>query len=263
MLHALIMAGGGGTRFWPRSRQSKPKQFLSLVGDRTLLQQTLDRIEALSPPEKTWVITSAAHRVECGRQLPELPPENIVGEPFGRDTAACIGLGAALIARRDPEAAMIVMPADHVIEPIQEFRRAVQAALQVVKENPQALVTIGVPPTFPATGYGYIHRGEPVGQRQGISVSRVRSFREKPTFDTAQEFLATGEYFWNSGIFLWKANTILRALEANQPTIHAAVQRISMSWYSADREEVLRAEYEGLSKISIDYAVMEKAKDVL
>jgi mannose-1-phosphate guanylyltransferase len=263
MLHALIMAGGGGTRFWPRSRQKKPKQFLTLVGDRTLLQQTLDRIEALAPAEKSWVITSAAHREECGKQLPELPKENIVGEPVGRDTAACIGLGAALIAKRDPDAAMIVMPADHVIEPVQEFRRGVQAAFALVSENPKALVTIGIRPTFPATGYGYIQRGEPLGQRQGANVFRVAAFREKPSFDVAQQMLAGGDYFWNSGIFVWKARTILQALEENQPAIYAAVQRIAMSWYSPDRDDVLRAEYEGLPKISIDYAVMEKAKEVL
>jgi mannose-1-phosphate guanylyltransferase len=263
MLHALIMAGGGGTRFWPRSRQKKPKQFLNLVGERTLLQQTLDRIDVMAPAEQSWVITSAAHRDECARQLPELPAENIVGEPCGRDTAACIGLGAALIARRDPDASMIVMPADHVIEPAQEFRRAVQAGLQLVDEHPGALVTLGIPPTFPATGYGYIHRGESIGHRQGVGVFRVRSFREKPSFDAAHQMLATGEYYWNSGIFLWKANTILRALEANQPAIYAAVQRIAMSWYTPERENVLRVEYEGLTKISIDFAVMEKAKEVL
>src|SRR6478609_1466087 len=125
MLHAMIMAGGGGTRFWPRSRQKKPKQFLTLVGDRTLLQQTLDRIEAMAGGDKAWVITSAAHAGECAHQLPSLPKDNIVGEPMGRDTAACIGLGAALIARKDPEAIICVMPADHVIEPAEEFRRAV------------------------------------------------------------------------------------------------------------------------------------------
>lgn len=263
MLHAMIMAGGGGTRFWPRSRAKKPKQFLNLVGERTLLQQTLDRIEALAPSEKSWVITSATHRDECSRQLPELPSSNIVGEPCGRDTAACIGLGAALIVKRDPDAAMIVMPADHVIEPVQEFRRAVQAGLSLVQDNPASLVTIGIPPTFPATGYGYIQRGEALSPRQGTNVFRVAAFREKPTFDVAQQMVVDGSYFWNSGIFLWKAKTILSALEVNQPAIYAAVQRIAMSWYSPERESVLRAEYEGLPKISIDYAVMEKAKNVL
>src|SRR4051794_30098673 len=152
MLHALIMAGGGGTRFWPRSRMKRPKQFLKLAGDRTLLQQAVDRIEAQVPSERTWVITSAAHSDEAARQLPQLPGDRVIGEPCGRDTAACIGLGAALIARQDPAAVMMVMPADHVIEPAQEFRRAMHVAEQMAEEYPTALVTFGILPSFPATG---------------------------------------------------------------------------------------------------------------
>src|ERR1700730_19322072 len=140
MLHAMIMAGGGGTRFWPRSRQKRPKQFLTLPGERSLLQMALDRIEAQVPPERSWVITGAAYREEVGKQLPALSHERIIGEPVGRDTAACIGLGAALIAREDPDAVMLVMPADHVIEPTQEFRRAVHVAELMVQENPSALI---------------------------------------------------------------------------------------------------------------------------
>src|SRR5262245_46378756 len=175
MLHVMIMAGGGGTRFWPRSRQERPKQFLTLSGDRSLLQQALDRVEALVPPERSWVVTAEAYRAETGRQLPQLPPDHIVGEPFGRDTAPAIGLGAALIDRQDPEAVMVVMPADHVIEPVQEFRRAAQVAARTAGENPSALVTFGITPTYPATGYGYIRRGPKVAERQGISVFRVEA----------------------------------------------------------------------------------------
>ncbi len=263
MLHAVIMAGGGGTRFWPRSRQRRPKQFLALAGDRTLLQQAGDRIEAQVPPERTWVITAAAYGDETRRQLPQLPADHVIGEPCGRDTAACIGLGAALIARHDPAAAMLVMPADHVIEPAQEFRRAVHVAEQTVEENPDALVTFGIPPTFPAVGYGYIHRGAERGQRQGISVWSVRGFREKPDRDLAERFFVSGEYFWNSGIFVWKAATILKALRQRQPKLLAAVQRVAEAWTTHEREAVLRREYEGLDRISIDYAVMESATDVL
>src|SRR6516164_4074572 len=180
MLHAMIMAGGGGTRFWPRSRQKKPKQFLTLTGERSLLQQAGDRVESLVSPARTWVITAGVHREEVGRQLPHLPSDRIVGEPCGRDTAACIGLGAALIARQDPAAVMLVMPADHVIEPVQEFRRAVQVAEQMADEHPAALITFGIPPNYPATGYGYIHRGAVVTHRQGIGVFQVQAFREKP-----------------------------------------------------------------------------------
>jgi mannose-1-phosphate guanylyltransferase len=263
MLHALIMAGGGGTRFWPRSRQLRPKQFLTLTGDRSLLQSAFDRIEAQVPAERLWVITSNQHRSETEKQLPELGTDQIVGEPCGRDTAACIGLGAALIARRDPDAVMLVMPADHVIEPVQEFRRGAQAAEQTVLEHPNALITFGVPPTYPATGYGYIHRGSEIGTRQGVSVYKVQRFREKPSFDVAEGFVASGEYYWNSGIFVWKVSTILENLRERQPKLHGAVVRIADAWNTPKRVEVLRREYEGLDRLSIDFAVMEHAKEVL
>jgi mannose-1-phosphate guanylyltransferase len=180
MLHAMIMAGGGGTRFWPRSRQARPKQFLTLGGDRSLLQQALDRIEATIPPERTWVITGEGYRAETRAQSPGLPGDHIVGEPCGRDTAPCVGLGAALIARDDPEAVMLVTPADHVIEPVREFERAAHVARQMAEEHPQSLITFGIPPTFASSGYGYIHRGEQVAQRQGVSVFRAAGFQEKP-----------------------------------------------------------------------------------
>ena len=213
MLHAMVMAGGGGTRFWPRSRAARPKQFLSFDGDRTLLQGTLDRIESQVPSDRVWVVTSAAHRDEALQQLPDVPAAQIVGEPMGRDTAACIGLGAALIANQDPAATIIVMPADHAIEPAQEFRRAVHAAAQLADEFPDALITFGIPPAYPATGYGYIHRGELAEQRLGENAFQVRQFREKPNETTAEGYVASGEYFWNSGIFVWKAATILGELK--------------------------------------------------
>jgi mannose-1-phosphate guanylyltransferase len=257
------MAGGGGTRFWPRSRQKRPKQFLTLTGERTLLQQACDRIEAQIPPERTWIITGAAHTEETSRQLANLPSERIIGEPCGRDTAACIGLGAALIAAHDPDAIMLVTPADHVIEPVQEFGRAIHVAEQMIRDHPQALVTFGVTPTIPATGYGYIQCGEQLEQRQGIAVFRVQAFREKPTIERAAQYLDSGEYYWNAGIFVWKASTILEALSEHRPRLHAAVERIAAAWPTPRREEALRCEYEALDKISIDYAVMEKAREVL
>jgi mannose-1-phosphate guanylyltransferase len=263
MLHALIMAGGGGTRFWPRSRKARPKQFLTLTGDRSLLQSTFDRIEAQAAPDRTWLITSAAHRGEAARQLPQMPHDQLVGEPCGRDTAACVGLGAALIARRDPDAVMVVMPADHVIEPVQEFRRAVHAAEQLARENPEALITFGIPPAFPSTGYGYIQRGEQVAARQGVPVFRVKAFREKPEAATAEKFLASGDFFWNSGIFAWTARAIRAELQRQKPELFAALERIADAWGTPQGEAVLRREYEKLGKVSIDYAVMEGARQVL
>jgi mannose-1-phosphate guanylyltransferase len=247
MLHATILAGGGGTRFWPRSRQQRPKQFLALGGERTLLQQALDRVEGLLPAECTWVITGQAYQTESSRQLPHLSPDRIIGEPCGRDTAPCIGLGAALIARHDPSAVMIVTPADHVM----------------AEEHPSALITFGIPPTFPSTGYGYIHRGAEIGQRQGIGVFRVQRFEEKPAADRAERFIASGEYFWNSGIFVWRVAALLEEMRRQQPKLHDAVRRIADAWNTPRRDEVLSREYDALTKISIDYAVMEHAREVL
>jgi mannose-1-phosphate guanylyltransferase len=263
MLHALIMAGGGGTRFWPRSRAQRPKQFLTFSGEKTLLQEAVDRIEAHVPPESTWIITSAMHRDQAAKQLPQLPLGRVLGEPCGRDTAACIGLGAALIARQDPKAVMMVMPADHLIEPAREFLRAARVAEQMAEENPTALITFGIPPTFPATGYGYIHRAAEAATLQGIPVYRVAAFREKPSSELAERFVASGDYFWNSGIFVWKVSAILTALQQRQPVLYAAVERIADAWQSPDFERVFAQEYGALEKISIDYAVMEHASEVL
>jgi mannose-1-phosphate guanylyltransferase len=215
------------------------------------------------PADRTWVITGGSQVEEAHRQLPELAADHLVGEPFGRDTAACIGLGAALIANTDPAGTMIVMPADHVIEPVREFERAVHAAAQFADEHPNALLTFGIPPTYPATGYGYIQRGAAVGQRQGVTASKVQAFREKPDADTAERFVASGDFFWNSGIFVWKVAAILGELKRQRPAVYAAVERIAEAWPTARRDEVFRAEYEKLEKVSIDYAVMEGAPEVL
>jgi mannose-1-phosphate guanylyltransferase len=259
----MIMAGGGGTRFWPRSRERRPKQFLALAGERSLLQQAMDRLEAVMPPANTWVVTADRYRAETARQLPGLPAAHLVGEPCGRDTAPCVGLGAALASREDPEGVVIVTPADHVIEPVGEFRRAAQAAAQVALEHPRALVTFGLPPTFPSTGYGYIHRGPEVAQRQGVAVCEVRGFREKPDAETAERFVASGEYLWNSGIFVWRAAAVLAELRRQQRAVHDAVCRIADAWETPRQDEVMRREYEGMTRISIDYAVMEHAGEVL
>jgi mannose-1-phosphate guanylyltransferase len=263
MLHALIMAGGGGTRFWPRSRVRRPKQFLALTGERTLLQMAQDRIEAQVPPERTWVITGEGYRALVREQLSSVPAERIIGEPCGRDTAPCIGLGAALIAAQDPDATMLVMPADHVIEPAQEFRRATQVAEQMVQEHPGALVTFGIQPTFASVNYGYIQRGPEVARRQGISVRKVQRFEEKPEADRAEQFVQSGEYAWNSGIFVWKAATLMAALREHKPALHDGAQRIARAWSTPQALAVLGEVFPTLEKISIDYAVMQKAREVL
>jgi mannose-1-phosphate guanylyltransferase len=236
---------------------------LTLAGDRSLLQQAMDRIEALVPAENTWVITGEMYRAETAHQLPGLTEDHIVGEPCGRDTAPCVGLGAALVQRSDPGAVMIVTPADHVIEPVQEFRRAAHVAAQMAEEHPSALVTFGIPATFPSTGYGYIQRGTGVDVRQGIGVFRVQKFHEKPNAESAEQFVASGQYYWNSGIFVWKAATVLEALRQQRPALHAAVSRIAAAWDTPQRDEVLRLEYAAVERVSIDYAIMEHAREVL
>jgi mannose-1-phosphate guanylyltransferase len=264
MLHAMIMAGGGGTRFWPRSRQRRPKQFLTMGEDRSLIQLALDRIDSCAiPPERTRVITAEAYCDETGRQLPALSPDRIVGEPVGRDTAPCIGLAAALVAREDPDAVLLVTPADHVIEPVQQFRTAVHVAVLLAEENPSTLITFGIPPTFPSSGYGYIHRGDVAACRQGIDVFRVRGFREKPAADLAERFVASGEYYWNSGIFVWKVAAVLAELRGQRPALYDAVQRIADARNTPRQADVLREEYTKIEKVSIDYAVMEHARQVL
>ena len=263
MLHAMIMAGGGGTRFWPRSRANRPKQFLSFAGDRSLLQGTRDRLAAPIAASATWVLTGAAHVHQACEQLPDLIPEHIVGEPMGRDTAACIGLGAALIAKKDPDATMIVTPADHLIEPEREFHRAIQAAEQFIADHPDALLTFGIPPQYPATGFGYIQRGESMGERLGVAASKVHAFKEKPNAETAERFLIDGDYLWNSGIFVWKVATILNELKRQRPQLHAAIMRIAEAWETPEQDAVFAKEYEAIEKISIDYAVMENAANVI
>ncbi|MFQ3652241.1 MAG: mannose-1-phosphate guanylyltransferase [Gemmataceae bacterium] len=264
MLHAMVMAGGGGTRFWPRSRVARPKQFLALGSDRTLLQLAFDRLEACAlPVSRCWIVTGAAYVAETQRQLPVLPASHIVGEPIGRDTAPCVALGAALIARTDPDATILVTPADHLIEPTREFARAVNVAAQMADEHPGALLTFGISPTYPSVGYGYIHRGERLDNRQGIGVFRVQKFEEKPPRERAEQFFGSGEYFWNAGIFVWKAHTILEAIRTHRPALHAAVERIAAAWKTPQQAEVLAAEYPKLDKISIDFAVMEKHPEVL
>ncbi|MBY0459255.1 MAG: mannose-1-phosphate guanylyltransferase, partial [Gemmataceae bacterium] len=259
MLHAMIMAGGGGTRFWPRSRVKRPKQFLTFGGNRTLLQSTVDRVAAQIPPERTWVVTGAQYADETAAQLPELPRNHIIGEPEGRDTAPCVGLGAAVIHKADPDAVIAVMPADHVIEPEREFQRALHAAEQFVADAPGKLVTFGIRPTFPSTGYGYIKRGALAGTRQGVSAFQVEVFKEKPPFPVAEEYVASGEYDWNSGIFVWKPVTILGELQKRKPEIHAVVTKIAASWGTPDFDATFRTTYSQAEKKSIDFAVMQDA----
>jgi mannose-1-phosphate guanylyltransferase len=262
MLHAVVMAGGSGTRFWPKSRRNRPKQLLRLYGDATMLQQTVRRIAPMVPPERTLIITGADHAAAVREQLPELPSENVVAEPCPRDTAPCVGLAATIIARRDPEGTMIVMPADHVIQPVETFLKTVRAALGVIDADPTAFVTFGVRPTRPETGYGYIERGELLGNPEGVALNRVVQFREKPDRATAERFLEAGNFAWNAGIFLWRARTILDALATHRPAIAERLDRISEALGTSVEDEVIAREFPAMERVPIDKAVMEKAGNV-
>jgi mannose-1-phosphate guanylyltransferase len=262
MLHAIIMAGGSGTRFWPKSRRDRPKQLLRLFGDATMLQQTVARIEPLVPSERVVIITGADQADATRAQLPELPPGNIVAEPCPRDTAPCVGLAAWVVRKKDPQGAMIVMPADHVVEPTAAFLATVRTAASVIEDDPTTLVTFGIKPTRPETGYGYIERGELLETRDGIAVNRVVQFREKPDLATAETFLAAGNFAWNSGIFLWKARTILDELQRHRPQLATALARIGDALGTPAERDVIAFEYPRMERAPIDKAVMEKAANV-
>ena len=263
MLHAIVMAGGSGTRFWPASRAALPKQLLPLAGATTLLQDTVDRLEGLVPPNRTMIVTSARLLDAVRSQIPGLPESGLVGEPCKRDTAPCIGLAALLVARRDPEATMAVMPSDHVIRPAAAFRRAIQQAAAMVETCPGRLVTFGVRPTYPAESFGYIQQGTPVATAPGeASAHVVARFKEKPPASVAAEYVAAGTYLWNAGIFVWKASTIIAALDARQPETMAHLRRIADAWDGPDRDRVFAEEFAAIKGISVDYAVLEHATDV-
>lgn len=265
MLHAVIMAGGSGTRFWPESRGPLPKQLLKLVGERTMLQSTVDRLGPLAPPERTLIVTGAALVDEVRRQLPALPAAAIVGEPCRRDTAPCIGLAALLVSRHDPHAIMAVMPSDHVISPDDAFQRAIAQAAALVTAKPERIVTFGIRPTYPAESFGYIERGValPPGGPGQAPAYQVKQFREKPKADVARQYLAAGTFSWNSGIFVWSAATILQALEERQPEMVARLKSIAAAVGTPDYDEVLEREFTAIRGVSIDYAVMEHARDVV
>jgi mannose-1-phosphate guanylyltransferase len=268
MLHAIIMAGGTGTRFWPASRNDTPKQLLQLVGSETMIRQTLDRLGDLVPNERRMVVTNVRLVDGMRKQLPELPTAAIVGEPCKRDTAPCIGLAALLVSRKDPEAVMAVMPADHVIRPAETFQAAIRKAADLVGESAGRIVTFGIRPTYPAEIFGYIHRSKAIGSVAAGQEPRrpvafvVQSFKEKPDAATAAKYLASGEFYWNSGIFVWRAKTILDALRARQPEMLKHLEAIVATWGTPGGQAAFDREFAAIKSISIDYAVMEHATDV-
>jgi mannose-1-phosphate guanylyltransferase len=260
MLHAVIMAGGSGTRFWPQSRKDRPKQLLRLAGPLTMLQDTVDRVSGFISANESWVVTNRRQAVETARQLPLVPAEQILIEPCGRNTAPCIGLAAIRLLEQDPKAVMLVMPADHVIGTKAQFESAVKRAMGIVESDPKALVLFGVPPNYPATGFGYIERASPLANQ--TASYQVASFREKPTREKAEQFLATGQFYWNCGIFVWRAERILDALAEFEPEIHQKLNELKPAIGTAHWETALDEIFPRMKSLSIDYAVLEKAAGV-
>jgi len=266
--YVIIMAGGKGERFWPISREKTPKQLITLLGGRSFLQQTVDRVLPLVPLKNILIITNEVQAPEVRKQLPKLPKQNVIAEPIGRDTCAAVTLGAALVGARSTTGVMAVLPADHVIPEEKKFQQVLSDAFDLAGRG-QAIITIGIKPTEPATGYGYIRVGEALPAPQGVkgyktAFFRAEQFVEKPNFDQALEYVNSGQYRWNAGMFIWSFVTVTEGLQKHQPEMYDACQR----WFKVANNpgklnKVLAKEYPNLKKLSIDYALMEHAQNVL
>jgi len=261
-MYAVIMAGGKGTRFWPKSREKMPKHLLNIGSEGTIIQETIKRIEPLAPPENIFVVTGLSHADELMRQLPEIPRQNILIEPVGRNTAPCIGLAALHIRQRAPDGIMVVLPADHLIAETGRFRHILSIAAETARQE-DCLVTIGIKPTGPETGYGYLEQGPLKETVRGENIYRVTSVREKPALKQAKAFLKKGRFYWNSGIFVWKAGTILEAIRKWLPDLWDGLSEIKSALGTKKEKEVVGRVYKNLTPVSIDYGIMEKAKNVL
>lgn len=259
---AVIMAGGSGTRFWPYSRRRRPKHLLEIFGGSSLLQETVSRLGPLIPPERIMVVTAREHARAVIRQLPTLPRENIIIEPVGRNTAPCIGLAAEYIHRRATEAVMVALPADQLINDREGFRRTLAAAIETAILH-ESLITIGMEPTAPETGYGYIQTGELAEETGGCKAFRVRAFREKPSPALARGFLAGGDHLWNSGIFVWQVRVIREALKKYLPVLSRLLAEIGPTLGTTKEKKTLASCYRQMEGVSIDYGVMEKATQAL
>ena len=257
-LYAVIMAGGIGARFWPRSKKQSPKQLLKIVGDSTMIQETVQRINGLVPKENILIVTNEIQKQGIIEQLPEIPTENIIVEPFGRNTAACIGLASIIIQRRAPDAITFIMPADHIIKDNDKFLETLKTAAKFSSEN-KGLVTIGIQPARPETGYGYIQIDEDSGKD---NVYKVLTFAEKPNYATAVNFIKSGDFFWNSGMFIWKIDTILEEIKILMPDLYEGLIKIKEQLNNSDFHNILSEVYGHLKSISIDYGIMEKSDKV-
>jgi mannose-1-phosphate guanylyltransferase len=258
--YAVIMAGGGGTRLWPISRKQTPKQLLPLLGKETLFQSTVGRLEKLFPPERILIVTVAEQAREMQKQVPEIPAENYLIEPAPRGTASVVALAAAVLQKRDPGAIMAIQTSDHYIRNRDLFHYLIRAAFDVAQKG--YLVTLGITPTYPATGYGYIQQGEPLEGEYRYPVYEVKRFKEKPDEATAQQLLRSGDHSWNSGMFVWRADTILKEVERQMPALFKVVSEIAAAWGTSEQSNVVQSHWYDLKSQTVDYGVMEKAEKV-
>lgn len=258
--YAVIMAGGGGTRLWPLSRKSQPKQMLSLFDERSLFQASVERLEGIFSCDQILVVTVEDQAKELQEQCPDIPKENFLLEPMPRGTASVIGLAAVALKHHDSQAVMAVLTADHYIGDEDKFRNALLSAYDIAQDG--FLVTLGIQPTYAATGYGYIQQGEAMGTYGGLNAFRVLRFKEKPGEEQARQMLATGDHAWNSGMFVWKVDRILQELEHQMPSLFKALAEIDSAWETPEQRQVIDKVWPGLNTETIDYGIMEGADQV-
>ncbi|MDX9881758.1 MAG: mannose-1-phosphate guanylyltransferase [Prolixibacteraceae bacterium] len=260
-LHCLIMAGGAGTRFWPRSRKAKPKQFLTISGDKSLLQSTINRFARFVPEENIFIISNAGQKKILEEQACRLPKKNLIYEPVGRNTLPAISLSALVLANNNPGAVMVVSPSDHLIGNDKLFQQTIMLAVETASGS-EGIVTIGITPDTPATGYGYIEIGDELTNGQDIRSFTVSRFVEKPEQETAMQYLSSGRFFWNAGIFVFKVSVFLKAVEHFFPGLYASLLEIARTVGSDTYEKMLAEIYPQLESVSVDYGIMEKAGNV-
>ncbi|MDR1289604.1 MAG: NTP transferase domain-containing protein [Planctomycetaceae bacterium] len=268
-IHAVILAGGSGTRLWPESRQSRAKQFLEIESGRTMIESTAARLERIVPYERMWILTTESMSGQIETLLPQIPQNRILKEPVPRNTAPCIGLAAARIYKEFPKATMIVLPSDHVIRNENSFCQTLQFAADLVDENPERLITLGIKPTFPSTSYGYIERNDSVVSEATqkwktlTTAYNVSRFHEKPSQDNAIKFVETGHFAWNAGIFIWKSGTIINLINKFEPETGEVLTQIADKFGSADEKDFIDNLFPRCKNISIDYAVLERAGSIV
>ncbi|NQV72644.1 NTP transferase domain-containing protein [bacterium] len=263
MIHAVIMAGGIGSRFWPMSRRDNPKQFLSVIsGQETLIQSTIARLTGVVPIENCHVVTHSRYVERTRDQIPAMPPSNILAEPISRNTAPCIAYAAIKLLQKDPDAVMVVLPADHVILNVRKFHEALRVGIEKAAEE-RALVTIGIQPSYPATGYGYVQFDPETGDdSENLQALFVKTFAEKPNLETAERFLDSGDFLWNSGMFIWRADSILAEIEKHLPDVFDSFASLTSNQSPEEEEKAVLDAFQSCPSISIDYGVMEQADKV-